>query len=317
MWLPLLVVLGLLFLYRWYRQSLILDNLTGKYVFITGCDTGFGNILAKNLDRRGMRVLAACLRETGAENLKKETSSRLQTVILNVTDSESVSTAAKWVSSIVGEQGLWGLVNNAGVSIPCSPNEWMTKADFAKVLDINLLGLVDVTLNLLPFIRKARGRVVNIASIAGRFTLTSGGYCLSKYGVESFSDTLRREMKPFGVKVCIIEPGFFNTQITNTQALKADLKRAWEKTTEEVRQSYGEEYYLQSLKCVDAVKLVCNNNLQLVPQAIEHALSAVHPWTRYSVGWDTKLIYLPLSYFPTFIIDFILTIAQPRPAQAK
>lgn len=317
MWLPLLVVLGLLFLYRWYRQSLILDNLTGKYVFITGCDTGFGNILAKNLDRRGMRVLAACLGETGAENLKKETSSRLQTVILNVTDSESVSSAAKWVSSIVGEQGLWGLVNNAGVSIPCSPNEWMTKADFAKVLDINLLGLVDVTLNLLPFIRKARGRVVNIASIAGRFTLTSGGYCLSKYGVESFSDTLRREMKPFGVKVCIIEPGFFNTQITNTQALKADLKRAWEKTTEEVRQSYGEEYYLQSLKCVDAVKLVCNNNLQLVPQAIEHALSAVHPWTRYSVGWDTKLIYLPLSYFPTFIIDFILTIAQPRPAQAK
>ncbi|XP_073469961.1 retinol dehydrogenase 7-like [Aquarana catesbeiana] len=317
MWLPLLVVLGLLFLYRWYRQSLILDNLRGKYVFITGCDTGFGNILAKNLDRRGMRVLAACLGETGAENLKKETSSRLQTVILNVTDSESVSSAAKWVSSIVGEQGLWGLVNNAGVSIPCSPNEWMTKADFAKVLDINLLGLVDVTLNLLPFIRKARGRVVNIASIAGRFTLTSGGYCLSKYGVESFSDTLRREMKPFGVKVCIIEPGFFNTQITNTQALKADLKRAWEKTTEEVRQSYGEEYYLQSLKCVDAVKLVCNNNLQLVPQAIEHALSAVHPWTRYSVGWDTKLIYLPLSYFPTFIIDFILTIAQPRPAQAK
>ncbi|PIO14645.1 hypothetical protein AB205_0061810, partial [Aquarana catesbeiana] len=245
MWLPLLVVLGLLFLYRWYRQSLILDNLRGKYVFITGCDTGFGNILAKNLDRRGMRVLAACLGETGAENLKKETSSRLQTVILNVTDSESVSSAAKWVSSIVGEQGLWGLVNNAGVSIPCSPNEWMTKADFAKVLDINLLGLVDVTLNLLPFIRKARGRVVNIASIAGRFTLTSGGYCLSKYGVESFSDTLRREMKPFGVKVCIIEPGFFNTQITNTQALKADLKRAWEKTTEEVRQSYGEEYYLQ------------------------------------------------------------------------
>ncbi|XP_077339665.1 retinol dehydrogenase 7-like [Lithobates pipiens] len=317
MWLPLLVVLGLLLLYRWYRQSLILDNLTGKYVFITGCDTGFGNILAKNLDRRGMRVLAACLGETGAENLKKETSSRLQTVILNVTDSESVSSAAKWVSSIVGEQGLWGLVNNAGVSIPSSPNEWMTKADFAKVLDINLLGLVDVTLNLLPFIRKARGRVVNIASIAGRFTLSPGGYCMSKYGVESFSDALRREMKPFGVKVCIIEPGFFNTQLTNTQALKADIQRTWGKATEEVRQSYGEEYYLQSLKCIDAVKLVCNNNLQLVPQAIEHALSAVHPWTRYSVGWDTKLIYLPLSYFPTFIIDFLLTIAQPRPAQAK
>lgn len=312
----LLVVLGLILLYRWYRQSLILDNLVDKYVFITGCDTGFGNILAKNLDRRGMRVLAACLTEKGAENLKNETSSRLQTIILDVADSESVRSAAKWVSSIVGEQGLWGLVNNAGVSVPGSTNEWMTKADFAKVIDINLLGLVDVTLNLLPFIRRAKGRVVNIASVAGRFTLGPGGYCISKYGVESFSDSLRREMKPFGVKVCIIEPGFFNTRITNTDILKADLKRTWESTTEEVRQTYGEQYYLNGLKCIDAVKPICNTKLHLVPEAIEHALSAVHPWTRYTVGWDARFIFLPLSYLPTFIIDFLLTLSQPKPDKA-
>ncbi|XP_018425108.1 PREDICTED: retinol dehydrogenase 7-like [Nanorana parkeri] len=317
MWIHLLVVLGLILLYRWYRQSLILDNLIDKYVFITGCDTGFGNILAKNLDRRGIRVLAACLTDKGAENLKEETSSRLQTVILDVTDSESVSSAAKWVSSIVGEQGLWGLVNNAGVSVPGSTTEWMTKADFAKVLDINLLGLVDVTLNLLPFIRRAQGRVVNIASVAGRFTACPGGYCMSKYGVESFSDSLRREMKPFGVKVCIIEPGFFNTRITNAEVLKADVKRTWESATEEVRKCYGEQYYLTSLKILEAMKPICNTKLHLVPEAIEHALSAVHPWTRYSVGWDAKLIFLPLSYFPTFILDFLLTISQPKPAQAK
>lgn len=315
MWLSLLVVLGLLFLYRWYRQSLILDNLTGKYVFITGCDTGFGNILAKNLDRRGMRVLAACLRETGAENLKKETSSRLQTIILNVTDSESVRSAAKWVSSIVGEQGLWGLVNNAGVSVPCSPDEWLTKEDYSKVIDINLLGLIDVTINFLPFLRKAKGRLVNMSSSVGRLTMTAGPYSLSKYAVESFSDSIRRQMRYFGVKVAIIEPGAFDTQITNIDATRGDLMRTWKIASEEVKKSYGEDYYKYALKAAEQVKHLVNKNVHLVPQAVEHALTAVHPWTRYSVGLDAKLVYLPLSYFPTFFTDFLFTLPQPKPAQ--
>ncbi|XP_072264048.1 retinol dehydrogenase 7-like [Pyxicephalus adspersus] len=316
MWLPLLVVLGLIFLYRRYRQSLILDNLTDKYVFITGCDTGFGNILAKNLDKRGMRVLAACLSEKGAENLKNQTSSRLQTVILDVTNSESVRSAAKWVSSIVGEEGLWGLVNNAGVSVPCSPDEWMTKKDFSRIIDINLLGMIDVTINLLPFVRKARGRVVNMSSVVGRLTMTTGAYCISKYGVESFSDSLRRQMRPFNVKVCIIEPGTFDTQITSTDAIRADIVRTWKSAPEDVKKSYGEGYYQQSLKAVDAIKPLANKNVYLVPQTVEHALTAVYPWTRYSVGWDAKLVFLPLSYFPSFFTDFLLTFAQPKPAQA-
>ncbi|PIO23337.1 hypothetical protein AB205_0200280 [Aquarana catesbeiana] len=191
MWLPLLAALGLILLYRWYKYSLILDNLTDKYVFITGCDSGFGNLLAKKLDKRGMKVLAACLTETGAENLKKEASSRLQTTILNVTNSESVSSAVKWVNYIVSDQGLWGLVNNAGIGTPTAPNEWLTKDDFKKILDVNLLGLIDVTLNMLPLIRRARGRVVNVSSVAGRVAIFGGGYCPSKYGVESFSDSLR------------------------------------------------------------------------------------------------------------------------------
>ncbi|XP_018425109.1 PREDICTED: retinol dehydrogenase 7-like [Nanorana parkeri] len=316
MWLHLLVVLGLILLYRWYRQSLILDNLVDKYVFITGCDTGFGNILAKNLDRRGIRVLAACLTDKGAENLKKEVSSRLQTVILDVTDSESVRNAAKWVSSIVGDKGLWGLVNNAGVSIPCSPDEWMIKEDYSKVIDINLLGMIDVTINFLSFVRKARGRVVNMSSSVGRIAITSGAYCISKYGVEAFSDSVRRQMKPFNVKVAIIEPGGFGTQITNIDALKADISRTWKSAPEEVKRDYGEDFFKESLKAADAVKYITNQNIHLVPQTVEHALTAVYPWTRYSVGWDAKLIFLPLSYFPTFITDFILTISQPKPAQS-
>lgn len=105
MWLLLLVVLGVFLLFRWYRQSQKLENITDKYVFITGCDSGFGNMVAKQLDKRGMKVLAACLTNAGADKLKKECSSRLQAVIMDVTDSQSVSSAVTWVNGIVADKG--------------------------------------------------------------------------------------------------------------------------------------------------------------------------------------------------------------------
>ncbi|XP_040281617.1 retinol dehydrogenase 16-like [Bufo bufo] len=316
MWLPLLVLLGLIFLYRRYRYGLILENLTGKYVFITGCDSGFGNLLARQLDKRGIKVLAGCLTEKGAEDLKKATSSRVQTVTLDVTNTQSVSDAAKWATAIVGDKGIWGLVNNAGISIPSNTTECMTKEDFFKIINVNLLGVVDVTIHFLPLIRKARGRVVNVASIAGRLTMCPGGYCMSKYGVESFSDTLRREMKAFGVKVCIIEPGFFNTQITSVEVLTKSAQTCWDNTSEEVRKSYGEAFFQQCIASLDKMPSMCNTDLSLVTNCMEHALTAVYPWTRYSAGWDATLFYLPLSYLPTVISDFILTIGMPRPADA-
>lgn len=75
--------------------------------------------------------------------------------------------------------------------MPTAPNEWLTKQDFMKILDINLLGVTEVTLSLLPLVRKVRGRVVNVSSVLGRVVLCGGGYCVSKYGVAAFSDSLR------------------------------------------------------------------------------------------------------------------------------
>lgn len=93
------------FMYRWFKNCNLVRNLSDKYVFITGCDSGFGNQLAKQLDDRGMRVLAACLTEEGAQKLRQDTSYRLQTTLLDVTKSESVQEAAQWVRGQVGEQG--------------------------------------------------------------------------------------------------------------------------------------------------------------------------------------------------------------------
>ncbi|XP_077335740.1 retinol dehydrogenase 7-like [Lithobates pipiens] len=315
LWLPLLVALGLILLYRWYRQSQILENLTDKYVFITGCDSGFGNLLAKQLDKRGMKVLAACLTETGAENLKKETSSRLRTRILDISDSKSVSSAAEWVSSIVGNEGLWGLVNNAGFTTTFAPTEWQTKEDFSEVLNVNLLGTIDVTVHLLPLVRKARGRIVVVSSAYGRLAFVAGGYCPSKFGLEAFSDSLRREMRDFGVKVSIIEPGAFKTRACMVvDNYISNLNQMWEKLPAHIKESYGEDYLNQCIKALEALPAVASPKTYKVPDCMEHALTAVHPWTRYSPGWDCKLYYLPLSYLPTAITDYWLGQSSPKPA---
>ena len=105
MWLHLVVLGGLYYLLRWYRERQVVSHLRDKFVFITGCDSGFGNLLARQLDLRGLRVLAGCLTEQGAEQLRNQTSDRLQTVILDVTKTESVAAASQWVKERVGDRG--------------------------------------------------------------------------------------------------------------------------------------------------------------------------------------------------------------------
>ncbi|KAM9320597.1 retinol dehydrogenase 7-like [Gastrophryne carolinensis] len=314
LWLPLLVLLGLALLYRWYRQSLILENLTDKYVFITGCDSGFGNLLAKQLDQRGMKVLAACLTEKGAKDLKEETSSRLQTVIMDVTDSHSVQSAAKWATNIVLDSGLWGLVNNAGVGYILAPNLWQTKEDFVKIINVNLLGMIDVTLNLAPLVIKAGGRIVNVSSCAGRLAITGGGYSPSKYGVQAFSDSLRRELRDFGVKVSIIEPGAFKTPIVEADPYIKQLQRLWGNLPESIKGLFGVQYYQNYTKGLVSLLNTGSQKVYWVPSCMEHALTAVHPWARYSPGWDCKLYYLPVSYLPSVISDYLLCRSSPKPA---
>ena len=104
MWLHLAVLGGLYYLLRWYRERQVVSHLPDKFVFITGCDSGFGNLLAQQLDLRGLRVLAACLMEQGAEQLRNQTSDRLQTVILDVTKTESIAAASEWVKEHVGNR---------------------------------------------------------------------------------------------------------------------------------------------------------------------------------------------------------------------
>ncbi|XP_051261023.1 dehydrogenase/reductase SDR family member 9 [Dicentrarchus labrax] len=311
-----LYVLGpvaLWFLYRWYKESKRVPNKGDKYVYITGCDSGFGNLLARHMDQLGFRVIAACYTEKGEDELKKNCSDRLVTVHLDVTDSESVGKAAVLIKTLVGEKGLWAVVNNAGVSVPSGPTDWLTIEDYKTMLSVNLCGVIDVTLSVLPLIKKSRGRVVNVASVFGRISPFGGPYCVSKFGVESFNDSLRLNMGPFGIKVACIEPGFFKTNVTDTEIMKSSLKKLWDRLPQDVKDEYGHGFLGASLDMLDArFKLLTDGNLMKVVGCMEHAISAVHPRTRYSPGWDAKFLWLPLSYMPTCIMDRVLRKSSPK-----
>uniref|UniRef100_A0A8C6YS64 Retinol dehydrogenase 5 n=1 Tax=Nothoprocta perdicaria TaxID=30464 RepID=A0A8C6YS64_NOTPE len=215
-----------------------------------------------------------------------------------------------------GCAGLFGLVNNAGVAQPIGPTEWMAPDDYRRVLAVNALGVVEVTLALLPLLKRARGRVVNTSSVLGRLSANGGGYCLSKYCVEAFSDSLRRDMRHFGVKVSIVEPGFFKTAATDLGSIEASLWELWERLPPDTRLSYGEDFIHKYLKVQRFImNLVCDADLGKVTWCMEHALRARHPRTRYSAGWDAKLLWLPASYLPACLVDLALAAILPKPAQ--
>ncbi|XP_028576825.2 17-beta-hydroxysteroid dehydrogenase type 6-like isoform X1 [Podarcis muralis] len=314
MWLYLAALLGLYFLHRWYQERQTVENLTEKYVFITGCDSGFGNLLARQLDARGLLVLATCTTQKGAEQLDKDTSEHLKTTVLDVTSKESVAAATEWVKEQVGNKGLWGLVNNAAIAAPSAPSEWLTKDGVAKMIGVNFLGMIDMTLHMLPLVRRARGRVVNMSSIMGRLACFAVPYTASKYSVEAFSDILRREMHPFGVRVSIIEPGSFKTPIQSKTV--ESYKNAWSQVPSDIKEAYGQHYFERSLKLLKFCHFTGSSNFQPVTDSIEHALTSCSPRIRYCPGWDAKLLYVPLSYLPDSIFDFLWRCIWPKPAQA-
>ncbi|XP_068935963.1 short-chain dehydrogenase/reductase family 9C member 7-like [Petaurus breviceps papuanus] len=307
-------IMDISFMYRWLKNFNLVPNLSDKYVFITGCDSGFGNLLARKLDERGMRVLATCFTEEGAQELRRASSSRLQITFLDVTKTESIKAAAQWVNAQVGDRGLWGLVNNAGIGLPSGPNEWMTKEDFVKVINVNLVGLIEVTLNMLPMVKRARGRVINMSSSGGRVAVIGGGYCVSKFGVEAFSDSIRRELYYFGVKVCIIEPGNYRTSILGKEDIEERMRRLWERLPQETKDSYGEQYYYLYTKNLKNLTRLAEPKISEVTDCMEHALTSRSPRVRYNPGLDAKLLYIPLARFPTPLTDFILSRYLPKPA---
>ncbi|KAM6894108.1 retinol dehydrogenase 7-like [Xenentodon cancila] len=307
MYLFLLGLVVLFYLFRWVRELPRVPDKGNKYVYITGCDSGFGNLLSRHLDKKGFRVIAGCFTEKGEEELKKSCSGKLITTHLDVTSKDSVAKAAAMIKEKVGECGLWAVVNNAGVATPSGPCDWHTLEDYKSMLDVNLNGVIGVTLSVLPLIKKARGRVVNVASVFGRICATGGPYPVSKFAVEAFTDSLRLGMAQFGVKVLCIEPGFFKTNVTDSNIQIKNAQMLWDRLPQDVKDEYGSDFLLKVRDVItEKLATMSSGDLMKVVSCMEHAVSAAWPRKRYSPGWDAKFFWLPLSYMPTCVTDYLL-----------
>uniref|UniRef100_A0A8D0HGJ5 D-beta-hydroxybutyrate dehydrogenase, mitochondrial-like n=1 Tax=Sphenodon punctatus TaxID=8508 RepID=A0A8D0HGJ5_SPHPU len=287
-----------------------------KAVLITGCDKGFGHALAKQLHAEGFTVFAGCLITVsgecgaGARELQSLGPERMHVLQLDVCSDEQVAGAADFVKRTLQEpeRGLWGLVNNAGVST-FGEVEFTSVDKYKEVAEVNLWGTVRVTKAFLPLIRRAKGRVVNVASVLGRVSSPSRScYCVSKFGVEAFSDCLRQEMYRWGVRIIVIEPSNFvaATGILTQESIEAHAEELWRAAGETVQADYGKAHFEQQ---VTQMKVFVNSGLRdmsLVLNAITDALTSTSPYTRYNpmeTYWWLRL--QAMTHLPTAIADWL------------
>ncbi|XP_038072855.1 short-chain dehydrogenase/reductase family 9C member 7-like [Patiria miniata] len=304
-------VFALWIIVQYFMDQVYLDT-AGKYVLITGCDSGFGNLLTRTLGKhRGCCVIAACLTEGAATQLKQEMAVAGQpvtTIVLDVTNTQSIKQAYNEVRGIIpSDQGLWGLVNNAGINTPKGAYEWLKREEINKIFQVNFMGTVEVTSTFLPLLRQARGRVVNMSSCSVMLPYVETAYTASKMAVEAYSDNLRFSQRKQGITVHILEPGAFKTWIANPENVLGSQRRLWERLTEEERQQYGG---IERFKRDEAIMKIglqaASSKLHHVTGAMEHALCSRWPWRRYLPGLDAKFVFKPLSLMPAFVVDFVL-----------
>lgn len=223
---------------------------TNKVVLVTGCDSGFGYLIAQKLHSLGYTVFAGCLfpDSESVAMLKKSTGekkNKLYVTKLDVTNKSDINSVYKTVFNHCNSNKLsfWGVVNNAGIASYAPAEFGQDTEELDKIFSVNVHGVVRVTKTFLPLIRQSKGRVVNIASMMGRFSFTGlSNYCMSKHAVRSFSDSLRREMYTFGVKVVTIEPMMYSTNIMNINNIMDAIDKIWLKTPASVTSAYGRSF---------------------------------------------------------------------------
>jgi NAD(P)-dependent dehydrogenase (short-subunit alcohol dehydrogenase family) len=253
-------------------------------VVITGCSTGIGRACALGLDRAGFTVFAGVRREADGEALRSDASGGLEPLIVDVTDGETIAAAAARVREATGGR-LAGLVNNAGITVG-GPVEAVPLDDFRQQLEVNVTGQVAVTQAFLAMIRGARGRVVFISSIGGRGGLQFlSPYNASKAALAAIGDSLRQEMRPFGVGVSIVEPGSIATEIWGKGDDQA--QRLSEALDPEVLALYGER--IDRMRALAAKTGATGLPAEAVAEVVEHALTTPRPRARYVVGRDAKV----------------------------
>jgi NAD(P)-dependent dehydrogenase (short-subunit alcohol dehydrogenase family) len=271
-------------------------------VVITGASSGIGAACALHLDKLGYAVFAGVRRVEDGARLQALASARLRPLIIDVTDQASIRAAAVTVAEAVGPAGLAGLVNNAGIVI-VGPLELMPLDQLRYQFEVNVIGHVAVTQAFLPLLRQAKGRIINMSSVSGRLASPfNGPYAATKHALEALSDSLRGELRPWGIEVCLVEPGSIDTPIwRKAQTLGWAL---WAELPDEARMLYAE-----AVATFEAAGLkIAARGLrpEVVAEAVAEALAANRPQTRYLVGRDAVIQAAAARFIPDRLRDRLI-----------
>jgi NAD(P)-dependent dehydrogenase (short-subunit alcohol dehydrogenase family) len=219
------------------------------------------------LAARGWDVYASVRRAGDAPDATRE-------LVFDVTDGDAVARAAAGVAQ------LDALVANAGIAV-AAPLEFLPAEELARQLDVNVVGQLRVVQAFLPALRRSRGRIVLMGSIGGRSALPFlGAYAASKFALEAFADVLRLELAPWGLRVVIVEPGTIAT------AIWTKPQRRLDEFPPQAAELYGDR--AERFRRLAAARSANGVPAEEVAKAVEHALTAGRPRTRYVVGPDAR-----------------------------
>ena len=269
-------------------------------VLITGAGRGIGRAAALRMAAAGWDVHAG-VRQAG----DAPEGERITPVVLDVTDSTQIAALGEALP-----ERLDAVVNNAGVVTP-GPVEGLPLDALRQQLEVNVTGQVAVTQAVLPRLRESKGRVLFVSSVSGRVASPlMGGYNASKFAIEGIADALRMELRPWGVAVVLIEPGSIDTDLwRNAQ----DSATEAEENMEPRHRDLYADHLAGMRKAITRIQKQAAP-VDKVAAAIEKALTADRPRSRYLVGADAKMQVALRAALPTRALDAAIGKATGQPS---
>jgi NAD(P)-dependent dehydrogenase (short-subunit alcohol dehydrogenase family) len=269
---------------------------------VTGTSSGIGRACALRLATQGYCVFAGVRRRQDGQALVQEagrTGGQVVPLLIDVTDEASIGAAAAEVARAVGDDGIAALVNNAGIGMTW-PMEAIPLDDLRRIYEVNVFGQVAVTQAFLPLLRTGAGRLVNIGSIGDRLSLPFGApLASSKWALASITESLRMELRPWGIHVVLIEPASIHTDAV--QKVKDDAERVMSELSWSHLELYGDTYQAMTSRALEREK--SGSDPDVVARAVLRALRTKRPRTRYVVGKDGRLLAFLAGWAPDRLFD--------------
>jgi NAD(P)-dependent dehydrogenase (short-subunit alcohol dehydrogenase family) len=195
-----------------------------RTVLITGTSKGIGLETALTFGRAGYKVFATMRNPENAHQFKQQIENESLSISISKMDVDTDESVKQCIDAILQEnESIDVIVNNAGIERHGSIEE-MTMTDFKNIMETNYFGVLRCIKNILPHMRNNKsGCIINVASVAGHIANSPlGGYAASKFALEAISEALAQEVKPFNIKVKIVEPGIINTQMAQDIKVPSD-----------------------------------------------------------------------------------------------